>query len=94
MIMDTTARRMGWTDGDGSGHDGYHYADYIQDGQYAGPDVTSGIEPVWPVEVSEDEDGTYVATVCGDYASGAIGQGASEAEALDSLRASIIEVLS
>lgn len=37
----------GWTDGDGSWHDGYHYADYfLPDGTYLGPDK-HGIEPLF-----------------------------------------------
>lgn len=34
----------GWTEGDGTGHEGYHVADYFRDGVYLGPDE-HGIEP-------------------------------------------------
>ena len=34
----------GWTEGDGSGSDGYHVCDYFHDGVYLGPDQ-HGIEP-------------------------------------------------
>ena len=38
---------IGWTDGDGSGHEGYNAADYFdQNGEYLGPDEF-GIEPVF-----------------------------------------------
>ena len=41
----TTLTLTGWTDGDGSGSDGYHVGDYFRDGRYyLGPDV-HGIEP-------------------------------------------------
>ena len=37
----------GWTEGDGSGHDGYNVADYFTaDGTYLGPDEC-GIEPIF-----------------------------------------------
>jgi hypothetical protein len=39
-----TLRCIGWTDGDGTGHEGYSVADYFSDG-YLGPD-THGIEPI------------------------------------------------
>lgn len=36
----------GWTDGDGTGHDGYNVSDYFAaDGTYRGPDE-HGIEPI------------------------------------------------
>ena len=35
----------GWTEGDGSGHDGYNVADYFAGGQYQGADG-HGIEPI------------------------------------------------
>ena len=35
----------GWTEGDGTGHDGYYVADYFADGEYRGPDA-HGIEPI------------------------------------------------
>ena len=35
----------GWTEGDGTGHDGYNVADYFVDGVYQGPDA-HGIEPI------------------------------------------------
>ncbi len=39
-------RLVSWTAGDGSGHAGYHMADYFApDGSYLGPDA-DGIEPV------------------------------------------------
>lgn len=39
-------RFEGWTRGDGSGHDGYRFADYFgRDGTYLGPDE-HGIEPM------------------------------------------------
>jgi hypothetical protein len=40
----TTLTLTGWTDGDGSGSDGYHVGDYFRDGVYLGPDQ-HGIEP-------------------------------------------------
>lgn len=37
----------GWTEGDRSGHDGYHLENYfLRDGEYLGPDC-HGIEPVF-----------------------------------------------
>lgn len=46
---------VGWTDGDGSGHEGYEFAAYFTlNGQYVGPDH-HGIEPV--VEWNTDRDG-------------------------------------
>lgn len=40
----------GWTDGDGSGHDGYNVADYFgAESRYLGPDA-HGIEPVFDDE--------------------------------------------
>jgi hypothetical protein len=43
--MDKTL--IGWTVGDGSGHEGYNVADYFdQDGNYLGPDE-HGIEPIF-----------------------------------------------
>jgi len=36
----------GWTAGDGSGHEGYHYGDYFDGGRYLGPDQ-HGIEPLF-----------------------------------------------
>jgi hypothetical protein len=41
-----TAPVIGWTEGDGSGHDGYNVADYFRDGRYLGPDE-HGIEPIF-----------------------------------------------
>jgi hypothetical protein len=39
-------RCMGWTDGDGSGYEGYDYATYFDgSGRYLGPDA-HGIEPI------------------------------------------------
>lgn len=39
-------RCIGWTDGDGSGHEGYHWQDYFAaDGRYLGADE-HGIEPI------------------------------------------------
>ncbi len=40
---------LGWTDGDGSGHEGYHLFAYFRDGVYLGPDP-HGIEPLVDVE--------------------------------------------
>lgn len=40
------AQLTGWTTGDGTGHEGYHWQDYFgADGAYLGPDV-HGIEPL------------------------------------------------
>lgn len=36
---------IGWTDGDGTGHDGYDCWAYFRDGVYLGPDK-HGIEPI------------------------------------------------
>jgi hypothetical protein len=37
----------GWTEGDGTGHQGYHVEDYFtRDGAYLGPDQ-HGIEPLF-----------------------------------------------
>lgn len=42
-----TLSHIGWTKGDGSGHEGYHVSDYFGDlGEYLGPDE-HGIEPVF-----------------------------------------------
>lgn len=45
----------GWTVGDGTGHEGYHFADYFRDGIYLGPDE-HGIEPIvnWDAEIATD----------------------------------------
>jgi hypothetical protein len=43
---------LGWTEGDGSGSDGYNIYDYFRNGLYIGPDE-HGIEPI--VE-AKDED--------------------------------------
>lgn len=37
---------IGWTEGDGSGHEGYNFADYFLNGVYQGPDE-HGIEPIF-----------------------------------------------
>lgn len=37
---------VGWTEGDGSGHDGYDAGSYFADGEYLGPDA-HGIEPIF-----------------------------------------------
>lgn len=43
----------GWTEGDGSGHEGYHVADYFtDDGIYLGPDEY-GVEPLFCNEPRE-----------------------------------------
>lgn len=41
----------GWTEGDGSGHAGYHVDDYFRDGVYLGPDE-HGIEPTVTIRQS------------------------------------------
>lgn len=46
---------VGWTIGDGSGHEGYHLGDYFgPDGEYLGPDQ-HGIEPL----VEERDDAAH-----------------------------------
>ena len=43
----TTLRCTGWSDGDGSGHEGYNWLDYFtDDGKYLGADE-HGIEPIF-----------------------------------------------
>lgn len=37
---------VGWTEGDGSGHDGYDAGSYFAGGEYLGADA-SGIEPIF-----------------------------------------------
>ena len=37
---------VGWTEGDGSGHEGYNVPDYFRDWEYLGPDE-HGIEPLF-----------------------------------------------
>lgn len=37
---------IGWTIGDGSGHEGYNVSDYFKGGKYLGPD-SHGIEPIF-----------------------------------------------
>ena len=50
-----TLTLLGWTEGDGSGHEGYHVADYFApDGAYLGPDQ-HGIEPIVERSSSEAE---------------------------------------
>lgn len=39
----------GWTEGDGSGHEGYHWQDYFVREIYQGPDE-NGIEPLFDTE--------------------------------------------
>ncbi len=42
---------VGWTDGNGSGHEGYHVADYFDPhGRYLGADQ-DGIEPEFQEEI-------------------------------------------
>jgi len=42
----STLRVIGWTEGDGSGHEGYSHLDYFEsDGTYRGADQ-HGIEPI------------------------------------------------
>jgi len=36
----------GWTEGNGTGHDGYNFSDYFRNGVYQGPDM-HGIEPLF-----------------------------------------------
>lgn len=44
----------GWTEGDGSGHEGYQVADYFdRNGRYLGPDC-HGVEPTFR-EMNEEE---------------------------------------
>lgn len=47
QVYDVNALRLvGWTEGDGSGHEGYSMFDYFSaEGVYCGPDG-SGIEPI------------------------------------------------
>lgn len=40
----TALQCIGWTEGDGTGHEGYQWQDYFRDGVYLGPDE-HGIEP-------------------------------------------------
>lgn len=51
-------KAIGWTPGDGSGHEGYNVADYFRDGKYLGPDE-HGIEPVFS-EPQAELDRAYV----------------------------------
>ena len=46
---------VGWTDGDGSGHEGYNVYDYFVDGVYQGPDA-HGIEPIARTADPRDEE--------------------------------------
>jgi hypothetical protein len=46
----------GWTEGDGSGHEGYHVSDYFRDGVYLGADE-HGIEPTFAASYLEAEEG-------------------------------------
>jgi hypothetical protein len=51
---------VGWTEGDGSGHEGYNVADYFDfQGRYKGPDE-HGIEPIFR-EMTPDEVSEYFA---------------------------------
>ena len=46
-----TDQVIGWTVGDGSGHDGYHAEDYFDaNGAYRGPDE-HGIEPIFHMRI-------------------------------------------
>ena len=46
----TTLDLVGWTEGDGSGHEGYNYLDYFgPSGVYLGPD-DCGIEPIFEAD--------------------------------------------
>jgi hypothetical protein len=47
QVYDVASLRcIGWTNGDGSGHDGYNWLDFFStDGVYTGPD-SHGIEPI------------------------------------------------
>lgn len=56
----------GWTDGDGSGHEGYHVEDYFRNGVYLGPDE-HGIEPTFerpatatPGDLHDYRTGEYI----------------------------------
>lgn len=43
----------GWTEGDGTGHEGYRVEDFFEaDGTYRGPDA-SGIEPMVAVDAAK-----------------------------------------
>ena len=46
MENNVASKVIGWTEGDGSGHEGYNVADYFCDEKYLGPD-THGIEPIF-----------------------------------------------
>ncbi len=48
VVFDQPRRVIGWTVGDGSGHEGYHVEDYFDPttGEYLGPDA-HGIEPIF-----------------------------------------------
>ena len=45
---------VGWTEGDGSGHEGYQPEDYFDDGRYLGPDH-HGIEPIFDPPLKQDQ---------------------------------------
>jgi hypothetical protein len=50
---------IGWTEGDGTGHEGYNVADYFDpEGRYRGPDE-HGIEPIFRA-MTEDEAKEYL----------------------------------
>lgn len=51
---------IGWTEGDGTGHEGYNAADYFNSrGQYKGPDE-HGIEPIFR-DLTDEEASHYTA---------------------------------
>jgi hypothetical protein len=53
---------VGWTHGDGSGHEGYNAADYFDSvDRYLGPDA-HGIEPIFR-EMTDEEAAEYVKTL-------------------------------
>ncbi len=60
-----TLHCTGWTESDGTGHDGYNFTDYFRDGGvYLGPDE-HGIEPLFDLACPDcgPDAGTYRATI-------------------------------
>lgn len=91
LKLDECATSIGWTDGDGWGHDGSSASDFFKSGLYLGPS-RYGIEPIFPVRVSTDEDGVVIAEC--PALPGVVSQGETRESALDHLREAILAALS
>jgi hypothetical protein len=85
-------RLVDWTDGDGTGHEGYTLADYFDgDGKYLGPDGC-GIEPIveiathtWTVRTDADMTEIVAADIDSAAVAWADGKCIAEIDGIESL---------